>query len=58
MPQKWTLEEKKKQSTLLQELYVRENKTISEIGALLCVSEKTVFKRLKLLNIPTNKKVN
>ncbi len=56
MPRKWSAEEKKKHTLLLKKLYIKENKSINEIGKLLCISEKTVFKRLKHLNIKTNKK--
>lgn len=56
MPRKWTIEENKKHQILLDKLYIKENKTIREIGILLGVSEKTIFKRLKTLQIQTNRK--
>jgi DNA-binding transcriptional regulator WhiA len=57
MPAKWNDKERKKHYLSLYKLYVINNKTISEIGVLLNVSDKTIFKRLKILGIPTNKKI-
>ena len=54
MPRKWTKEEKVSFKKELDQLYTIDNRTISEIGSLLNISEKTVFKRLKKLNIKTN----
>src|SRR3989338_5277525 len=51
MPKKWTVSEKTKHRSLLDKLYLSENKTIGEIGKILGISEKTVYKRLKTLNI-------
>ncbi len=55
MPKKWTEEEKAINYKLLYYLYKTKNKTIREIGVEFGISEKTVFKRLKTLNIKTNK---
>lgn len=54
MPKKWSKEEKKIYSGILYRLYVTENKTINQIGELLNLSEKTIYKRLKILKIKTN----
>ncbi len=54
MPKKWTNEDKLKQYNLLKDMYVSKNKTIKEIGQILNVSEKTIFKRLKMLEIKTD----
>ena len=53
MPRKWTTEESEKYKKELENLYIKENKTISEISKLLGISEKTVFKRLCRLDIET-----
>lgn len=53
MPRSWTTEERENYFSILHALYVKENKTISEIGRILNVSEKTIFSRLKKLCIPT-----
>ncbi len=55
MPKKWTIGERNQNYKLLYKLYKNENKTIREIGEMLGVSEKTIFKRLKILNIKTDK---
>lgn len=57
---KWNKKERKIYKDLLYKLYIKDNKTIKEIGLLLGVSEKTIFKRLKILNIKTirSKKLN
>lgn len=52
MAQRWTEEEEKKHYEQLHNLYIERNKTIGEIGTLLHISEQTVFKRLKRLQIP------
>lgn len=56
MARRWNKTEENFYRNELRELYVRQNKTIAEIGALLKVSEKTVFDRLNRLGIPTNPK--
>lgn len=53
MPSKWTKQEEKRHRQELFKLYVTKNLSISEIGSLLSLSEKTVFQRLKRLDIPT-----
>tara|TARA_B100000745_G_scaffold284154_1_gene218647 strand:+ start:1095 stop:1913 length:819 start_codon:yes stop_codon:yes gene_type:complete len=53
MPKKWTSEEEKRYRKQLIELYVKRNLSISEIAPIVCLSEKTVFQRLKRLDIPT-----
>lgn len=50
---KWSEKEKKQNRSILYRLYIKENKTIKEIGIILQVSEKTIYKRLKTLNIKT-----
>ncbi|OHA08673.1 MAG: hypothetical protein A3B37_01875 [Candidatus Sungbacteria bacterium RIFCSPLOWO2_01_FULL_59_16] len=53
MPRRWTPAEERSKSLELKRLYVRENKTIGEIGKLLGIAEQTVFQRLERLGIPT-----
>lgn len=53
MPARWTLSEEKMFFNELRQLYVVENKTIREIGALLGLAEQTVFQRLQRLGIPS-----
>lgn len=54
MPQKWNSIERKILHDNLYHLYVNKNKTIKEIGCMLGLSEKTIYKRLKTLKIKTN----
>lgn len=53
MAKRWTMEEEKRYREQLFDLYVIHNKTIREIGPILHISEKTVFQRLRRLNIPS-----
>ncbi len=53
MARRWTLAEEQKYREQLEELYVRQNKTISEIGDLIGIHEKSVYDRLLRLGIPT-----
>ena len=53
MSKKWTQGERKMYYDSLHHLYIVENKTIKEIGELLDLSEKTIYKRLKTLGIKT-----
>ncbi len=53
MARRWTKNEETFYKKELEQLYIRENKTISEIGTLLGISEKTVFKRLHRLQLRT-----
>ena len=53
MPRKWNRIEETMYKKELTELYVTQNLTISEIALLLSLSEKTIFQRLKRLQIPT-----
>ena len=53
MPRKWTQSEYEMHYKVLTDLYVVKNKTIKEIGVFLGCSEKTIFKRLRILNIPS-----
>jgi intein/homing endonuclease len=52
MARKWTQDEKKAHHAQMNRDYIIKNMTIAEIGASLNISEKTVFKRLKILGIP------
>ncbi len=54
MGRAWTREKQNAHRILLRDLYTTENKTIGEIGALLTISPKTVFQRLKSLGIQTH----
>lgn len=51
MPKPWTKLEEKKNKEVLVDLYIKQNKTINEIGNILNLSYKTVFKRMKKLGI-------
>lgn len=53
MAHRWTIKEENKKREEIIELYVNQNKTIAEIGRILKISKKTVFKRMKRLNIPS-----
>lgn len=53
MPRRWTFTEERQKSAELRRLYVKENRTIGEIGHLLGVAEQTVFQRLGRLGIRT-----
>lgn len=55
MAKRWTVEEEYRYREELTQLYVSENKTISEIGRILKLSDKTVFVRLRRLSIPINR---
>ena len=60
MARKWNKKERKLHKDLLVKLYIKDNKTIKEIGLLFGISEKTIYKRLNILNIKTirSKKLN
>ncbi len=51
MARRWNIEEERRYRNELRDLYVRKNMTIGEVGTLLNLSEKTVFKRLVRLGI-------
>ncbi len=51
MPKCWTIEEENEKRQELGELYVKQNKTIAEVGKILGIAEQTVFDRMKRLNI-------
>lgn len=51
MPRPWAAKEKRAYFLELNDLYVRQNKTIGEIGRLLGIAEQTVFQRLKRFGI-------
>jgi hypothetical protein len=53
MARRWTTEEENFYREELFELYVRQNKTIKEVGEALAIPQGTVFDRLKRLAIPT-----
>ena len=54
MARRWTIAEEQHYREQLQKLYVRQNKTIGEISGLLNLSDRTVFKRLQRLGIPSH----
>ena len=54
MSKKWSKGERKIYYDSLRYLYITKNKTIKEIGELLDLNEKTIYKRLKILKIKTN----
>ena len=51
MGRRWTIGEERQKLTELKRLYVRENKTIGEIGHILGVAPQTVFQRLRRLGL-------
>ncbi len=53
MSARWTIKQESIYRTELRSLYVEQNKTILETSLILGISEKTVFSRLKRLDIPT-----
>lgn len=50
---RWNKEEEDKYRTKLILLYVKRNKSIKEVGKILCIAEQTVFQRMRRLGIPT-----
>src|SRR3989344_2527705 len=52
MPKRWTIKEENEHRKRLRDLYVKQNKTIAEVGEILGIAEQTVFERLKRLDIP------
>jgi intein/homing endonuclease len=54
MGRRWIKEEEKNKSKELRFLYVRQNKNINEISAILKIAPQTVFQRLQRLKIPTS----
>ncbi len=52
MPARWTAQKEKEKYQELLDLYANQNKTISEIGAILSVAPNTVYDRLIRLKIP------
>lgn len=56
MARRWNETEEKLHKAKLIELYVKQNKTITEIGTFLKITESTVYDRLKRLGIQTNRK--
>lgn len=55
MSKQWSIEERQKHIDQLRLLYIDQNKTIGEIGKILGVSDKTIYKRLITLGIPTSR---
>lgn len=53
MPAPWSKKRNANVCRILRRLYVRENKTISEIANHLAIKEKTVYDRLQRLGIPS-----
>lgn len=53
MPRKWSDIEDREASLELRRLYIEDNKSITEIGKLLGVSYRTIYKRLRKFNIET-----
>lgn len=51
MARRWTEEEEVAYRSELQELYVRKNLTIREVGIVLGIAEQTVFRRMRRLGI-------
>jgi intein/homing endonuclease len=53
MPAKWTTEEEEQKKKELKDLYIKQNKTIFEVGRALGIKYQTIYDRLKRLGIPT-----
>jgi len=53
MPKRWTIKEEIQKRRELEELYIKQNKTIREVSEVLDIKESSVFDRLKRLNIAT-----
>jgi DNA-binding transcriptional regulator WhiA len=53
MARRWTAKEEEEYRNTLRVLYVEQNRTIGEIGAMLGIAPQTVFGRLKRLGIST-----
>ena len=51
MARAWTEQESNKHRKVLERLYVKENKTIREIGVILGIREQGVFRRMQKLGI-------
>lgn len=51
MPAKWTIEEERRKKKELEDLYIRQNKTIIETGRILGIKYQTVYDRLKRFGI-------
>ena len=51
MPSKWTRKERAEKRKEIVQFYIKENKTIKEVGKILNIAESTVFDRMKRLNI-------
>jgi DNA-binding transcriptional regulator WhiA len=56
MPLRWTNKQEIFLKKQLEELYVKRNLTIAQIGQRLNIADQTVFQRLQRLGIPTNPK--
>ncbi len=54
MANRWTPEEERTYRDELAELYIAQNKTIGEIGKILCLNPSSVYDRLKRLGIPSS----
>ena len=52
MAKRWTKQEADLRRSELERLYIKENRTISQIGSILDISYKTIYDRLIRLNIP------
>ena|SRR3989338_8750615 len=53
MARKWSKREERTHREQLKRLYVRENKTITEVGKILNLADSSIFDRLRRLGIPT-----
>lgn len=53
MARKWNNKERKEYFKIIHKLYIRDNLSIKDVGFCLGLSEKTIYKRLKNLNIKT-----
>ncbi len=53
MAKKWTEKERVDHYHILHDLYIEQNRTLKEISQKLSISEKTLYKRMKTLGIPS-----
>ncbi len=56
MPRPWTREEQNQKLNEIKKLYVKEGKTIAQVGKILGIANSTAFERLQRFGIPSNPK--
>ena len=53
MARRWTKEEEYRYRSELLDLYIKQNKSLSEVSKILGISEQTIFRRFERLGIKT-----